>query len=279
VRIALEGYTAVQVAFLRYLVAGLIFGGYALLTRMPLPARRDWPGVAALGVLGFAVYGLLLNVGEQTVSSGVTSLIISAEAATIALLARIFLKEQLDRGGWIGVALCFIGSAALSIGSDANLRISAGALILFGAMLVTSLYTIGLRRYTGRYNGVHLTAWMIWAAVPLLFIAAPNAVGAIAAAPLRSTLAIVFLAVFPSAIGYTLWTLLITRISIARAGSLTTLIPVVALILGSVLLQEVLSPIALISGAVILGGVVLVNRAEAPVNDQPLVPIAVLHRH
>ena len=263
VRIALEGYSPSEVAFLRYLIASLIFVVYAVITKMPRPLRRDLPGIAGLGLLGFAAYALLLNFGEQTVSSGVSSLIITAEGAMIALLARIFLKEKLSLLGWGGVALCMIGSMVLSLGSDSSLHITAGVLLLLGAMLVTSLYTIGLRVYADRYNGIHLTAWMMWASVPLLFIAAPGAIGTIAAAPIQSTLAIVFLAIFPSVIGYTLWTLLITRISIARAGSITTLIPIGALILGWLLLQELPSSVALTGGAVILCGVLLVNRAEA----------------
>ena len=67
IRVSLNAYSPVEVAVLRYLVASAILLVYALVTRMPLPRRQDWPLISLCGVTGFTLYNVFLNAGELTV--------------------------------------------------------------------------------------------------------------------------------------------------------------------------------------------------------------------
>src|SRR5262245_13629979 len=55
IRAGLAAYSPTSVALLRYATASLVLAGYALVTRMPLPCWRDWPGLALLGAVGISV--------------------------------------------------------------------------------------------------------------------------------------------------------------------------------------------------------------------------------
>src|SRR5262249_42552668 len=70
IRIALVGYTPVELALFRYLVASVVFAGYAVVARVRLPPLGDLARMAGLGVLGMAVYFVLLGYGQRGVSAG-----------------------------------------------------------------------------------------------------------------------------------------------------------------------------------------------------------------
>ena len=70
IRAALASYQPGHLALLRFLVASACLGVYALITRTPLPERRDIPFIALLGFLGYTVYHLGVAYGEVTVTAG-----------------------------------------------------------------------------------------------------------------------------------------------------------------------------------------------------------------
>src|SRR5919198_1500934 len=73
IRAALEGYSAAHLSVLRLLVAALALAALAAARGVRLPARRDVPAIAGLGVAGMAAYQVLLNSGERTVPAGPAS--------------------------------------------------------------------------------------------------------------------------------------------------------------------------------------------------------------
>src|SRR5215213_1869524 len=82
IRTGLEAYGPGQVARFRF--ASAVLAGYATLTRMRLPERRDLPAVFLAGLLAFAVYHVALNYGEVTVSAGSASILIATAPAFTA---------------------------------------------------------------------------------------------------------------------------------------------------------------------------------------------------
>jgi drug/metabolite transporter (DMT)-like permease len=86
---------------------------------------------------------------------------------------------------------------------------------------------------------------------------------AVHAAPASATIAVVYLAIFPGALGYASWSYASTRASAAVAGSALYLVPAVSMVLSNLLLGEVPSGPALVGGALVLAGVAVVHRRAA----------------
>jgi drug/metabolite transporter (DMT)-like permease len=259
IRAGLQSYAPEHVALLRYLVASLAFALYGLLTHMPLPSRRDIPGLLLCGFLGFTLYNVALNAGEVGVSAGVASLIAASGPIFTALLANIFLKERLTRWGWLGIALSFSGVAVIALGAGGEFRLEPRALLVLVAAVGQAGYFILQKSYLKRYSSLHLTAYAIWGGALLLLPFLPGLLDALPAASLNATLAVVYMGIFPGAIGYACWTYVLSRLPASVAVSFIYLVPAFAILIAWLWLGEVPPVIALLGGLFVIGGVIVVN--------------------
>lgn len=259
IRAGLHSYTPASVALLRYLVASIVLIIYALITRMPLPHWRDLPGLAANGAIGIAFYNIALNSGEQRVLAGTASIIVASAPIYVALLATLFLHERLRRWGWLGIGVSFIGVAVISITPEQVLQISPSALLVLAAAIAQAIYSATQKPFLKRYSPLQCTACAIWAATLLLLLFTPELVQQMQTASLDSTLAVVYMGIFPGAIGYVSWAFVLAHLPASKAGSFLYLVPVVAIIIAWAWLGEIPTVLAAIGGVLVLLGVILVN--------------------
>ena len=110
-----------------------------------------------------------------------------------------------------------------------------------------------------RYRPLEITTWAIWAGTLLLLPFAGGLVGEMLGAPIRDTLAVVFLGVGPAALAYVTWAIVLSRLPASRASSILFVVPVVAFLVGWVWLGEAPTLIDLVGGIFAMGGVALVN--------------------
>ena len=77
IRVGLKAYSPENLVLFRFLTASIVLLVYAIITRMPLPERKDLPAIFFLGFIGITVYHLALTFGELKVTAGSTSLLIA----------------------------------------------------------------------------------------------------------------------------------------------------------------------------------------------------------
>lgn len=259
IRVALHAYTPVQVALLRYIVASLVLLLYAGLTRTPLPRWRDLPGIILLGFIGITCYNLALSLGQVTIPAGSASLLIASAPIWMALLAWGFLGERLRGWGWIGIVVSFGGVALIALGTRRGIALDPRALLILAAALAQSIYSLGQKRYLARYSALQWTSYVIWAGTLCLLPYSAGLITAIQAAPTATTLAVVYLGIFPGALGYMTWAYALARTPATTAGSFLYIVPALAMLIAWLWLGEIPSLLSVSGGLLVIAGVILVN--------------------
>jgi drug/metabolite transporter (DMT)-like permease len=260
----------------RYLVAGVLVYAYARARGAPRPTVGHWKAAAVVGVL------LLLggNGGvvwaEQVVPSGTTALIVATEPLWIAMLLWLGTRERPSPSVAFGLLLGF-GGVLFLVGPE-NLaggeRVHPiGALVIVLAALswaLGSLYSRGAPLPASQTLSTGMSMLAGGVALTVMSLATGEAARLdLAGISTRSTLALVYLIVFGSLVGFSAYLWLMKATTPSRASTYAYVNPVVAVFLGWLLAGEPLTPRTLIAAAVIVGAVAIIvarqeKRRQAP---------------
>jgi drug/metabolite transporter (DMT)-like permease len=260
IRIALTAYGPAQLAFFRFLIAGVVLLGVGAAARLRPPPLRDLLRIALLGVLGIAIYSVALGYGQKQVPAGSASLLIASAPVWMVVIAGAIGRERPTARTLLGIGISFSGVVLIAAGRGLGLSFGPHAAAVLAAAVATAAYNVAQRPLVARYGALRFTIVAVWGAALALLPAAGGLVGTIRAAPLPATMAIVYLAIFPAALGFAGWAYVSTRASAAAAGSALYLVPAVSMVLSHLVLGEVPSAAALAGGALVLAGVAAVHR-------------------
>jgi drug/metabolite transporter (DMT)-like permease len=260
-RIALAAYPPEHLALARYGLATLVLLVYCILVRAPLPRCADLPALALTGLLCGTVYQLGFNYGMRTVASGPAAVLVDTVPIFAALLGFVFLRERPGVRAVGGIALGFIGTVLIASGEagSAGFAFEPGAGYLLLAALAFSLGSVVQKPLLSRLPAVAVTAYYFVAATLGLAGFAPGLPGSIAAAPASANWALLFLALFPGALSFALWSYALARLPVTQVSSALYLVPVFTFPIAWIWLGEVPGALSFIGGAITLIGVLLVQ--------------------
>jgi len=260
-RIALAAYAPEHLALARYALATLALLAYCLLVRAPLPRRSDLLALVLTGLLCGTLYQLGFNYGMRSVSSGPAAVLVDTVPIFAALLGFFFLGERLGLWAVCGIVLGFIGSVLIASGEAgaAGFTFEPGAGYLLFASLAFSLGSVVQKPLLSRLPAVPVTAYYFVAATLGLGVFAPGLTGSIASAPAEANWALVYLALFPGALSFALWSYALSRLPVAQISSSLYLVPVFTFPIAWLWMGEVPGLLSLVGGAVTLAGVLLVQ--------------------
>jgi len=261
VRIALESFPPLILSTLWSLIPGVIFIAAMRLRGVPWPTRREFGTAAIIGLL--LVGGVSAFVwAEQRVASGITALMLGTIPLWMALVEWAWGGGQPTGKVWIGLLMGFAGVVVLGA---PQLRLGAAAVPLESAgLLLASAISWSIGSAYARRAKLPDSMPM---AIGVQFITGGVvlALGAVMAGEtvhhvtMRSAVALIYLALVDSLIGYTAYVWLLQKTSSALASTYAFVNPVVALGLGWWLADEPLTERTLLAAVVIVGAVVLIT--------------------
>ena len=269
IRYGLESIPPFAMSGLRYACAGAIL--------LAAAKTRGAPGIATRDLIpAFTCGALLLLCGnggvvwsEQRISSGLAALFVATEPLFIVLLRALPPERHAPGGralfgtglGLSGVAL-LLGPAGLG---GPRIDLLGAAVVLFAAF-AWALGSLLSRRFAPAASPLQATALQMLAGGALL-LAASVATSewthfSFAQVSARSLAALLYLMVFGSLVGYTIYVWLLRVADPSRVSTYAFVNPVVAVFLGWALAGETVTLRMLVAAAVIVGAVVLITLAE-----------------
>lgn len=170
IRAGLVAYSPAHLAALRFLVASAALASFAAFVRMRLPDAADVPGIVLAGALGVAVYHLLLNAGELTVSAGAASFLANTIPVFTAILAWLVLGERLPAVGWAGIAVSMFGVGLIAVGDAGGFDMDRGVLFILASSASGAGYFVLQKHFMKKYSPLEFTAYAIWAGTLVLLL-------------------------------------------------------------------------------------------------------------
>ena len=271
IRVGVREVPPFLLAALRFLIAGLVLYGWAIARREPSPSGREWRSAFLLAVLIFVLdYGLLFW-AEQRVPSGLAAVMMATIPVFMALSEIMFLGTQrltvrlalallvgiggvavltihsLNLGGApinpTGAVALLVASMSFAISSSLTRKLplpsskimSSGAQMLAGGVLL-ALTSAAL----GEFGGFH--PWSV---------------------SRGAWLALLYLSVAGSIVGFTAYVWLIHHESPTKVGTYAYVNPVVAVLVGYFLGGEALGPRTILGALCVLISVVTITTTRA----------------
>jgi drug/metabolite transporter (DMT)-like permease len=279
IRFAVETIPPFLHAGLRFLISGLILVAWRRAAGDELPTRIQWRSLAIIGTLLLLGGNGLVSFAEQRIASGVAALIVGTVPLWLVLI------EALRPGGvkptWQGIVGLIVGFGGiyLLVGpseSTGKLQFDTiGTLAVIVASFLWSVGSIYSRSAELPKSALMMTgAEMLAGSVPIFLVSILRGefnTFSFAQVSSESWLALVYLVIFGSMVGFVAYIWLLQNAPIALVATYAYVNPLVAVLLGAWFASEPLTPRILAAAGIIIGSVVFINWArQVKVKTEPL---------
>jgi drug/metabolite transporter (DMT)-like permease len=292
IRVGVREVPPFLLAGMRFLIAGLVLYGWMRARGTPSPSAREWGGASVLALLIFVFdYGLLFW-AERRVPSGIAAVMMATIPVFMALAEIIFLRTQrltLRLGsallvGMAGIAVLvgrFLGASFVAgyfsrghlavgsamNGSDAPVDAAGACALLFAAISWSVAASLSRRLPSPAAKVMSSGIQMLSGGVLLMLAAA--ALGEfrgfqVQAVSRGAWLALAYLIVAGSIVGFTAYVWLIHHESPTKVGTYAYVNPVVAVLVGYFLGGEAIGARTLVGTALVLVSVVVITTTPKP---------------
>lgn len=249
---------AVTILFLRFALSAVVLLGLLAMRREPLPRGRPLLQLIGMGALGYVGQAFCYLTALNYASSGLVALLLYLYPAFVTILSALVLHEQMTLIKGVALAVALLGTA-LTIGPAGGQAL--GIALALGAAAIYSIYILVGAQVMKQVSAIQSSAVIFASAgamAGLLMVAqgarwpvTPAGWGAIGGIVLLATV----LPVMAFLVG-------LSRVGPTTAAMLSTLEPIVTVLLAAWLQGEILQPLTIVGGVLILGAVLLLTQSE-----------------
>ena len=267
IKLADRGFPPVEVTFARLALGAAVLLPVVLARRAEVPRSVSvWGQIAVAALFANAIPYLLFAVAEQSVDSS-TAGIINATTPLWTVLLALAVRHQRSVTGWQGAGLIVGFGGAVLIFSpwhSATGVATAGGMECLAASVSYAISYIYMDKFLARrgLSPIALSACQLLAAALLLALALPVSGARAPHIGAASLAGLAILGVLGTGIAYVLNYQIIAGEGATVASTVTYLLPVVAIVLGVLVLGETVTAAALAGIALVLAGVALTRRRE-----------------
>jgi drug/metabolite transporter (DMT)-like permease len=276
IKLGLADLPPLSFAGIRFVIACTILFTYIRVRHLPLPKKRsEWILLGTTGILAFGLnYGLLFW-GEQYISSGLAALL----QATIPAFGLVFAHFHLpgERLSWARIGGVVLGVCGVGVVFSNQLAVAgrqalAGCVALILSSIFVAYSNVLVKAYGKNLHPAILAAGqMFFGLLLLLAVGIP-----LEGNPINfrwtptALVALFYLAVVGSVIAFLLYYWLVLNIDVTKSMLISLVTPVVAVILGMIVLDEEIGWRTLIGGAMIMSGIsfIVVRRTRKKKADE-----------
>jgi len=264
IKVGLTDLPPLTFAGIRFVIASLILLAIIRVRRLRLPKTRDdWSLLALTGFLSFSLnYGLLFW-GEQYISSGLAALLQATIPAFGLVIAHFYLPDERMTPAKIAGIILGVGGVGMVF---SNQLAVAGSLAFAGCVaLVLSSFFVAYSNVLIKARGKALDpaiisgGQMFFGLIPLLLLGIP-----LEGNPfnfrwtLMAIVSLFYLALVGSVIAFLLYYWLVRNMDVTKSMLIALVTPVVAVVLGMLVLDEELGWRTIVGGAMIMAGIGLI---------------------
>lgn len=270
IKVALGGFPPFFMSGVRYTIAGALVVGFVAVRGGFGPTRRQWLGALVTGGIMIPVGNGGVAWGEQYIGSGIAAIVNSTLPFWMALLGWLLLKERLSVWTGFGLAIGFAGLVILVGPTTVHRHELVGVLAILTAALGWALGTVLTKRVPVPENAFLLSGMQMFCGglVATVISLLTGDAFRFHATSVRAGAAAAFLyLIFVGAIlGYGVFQWLVKNASLPLVSTYAYVSPVVAVILGVLVVGESLTAHAIAGGLIVVAGVAVIVTAQAREN-------------
>ncbi len=249
IKISAVVFGPILLVTLRLLIAGLVFMPFLLRESKRQLFKPYFPSILIIAIVSNAIPFSMFAYASLSATSNMLGILNGTTAFLTTVIAYFWLKEFVTSKQIIGLILGFIGVLILVNPSNGSTTFIASMCAMIGS-LCYAFNAVYLQKYHSNSDKIVLIGWsMLFGGlfmIPLASLNLPNAMPDI-----NSILALLWLAVISTGLGYLAYVRLIDKIGAVKTATLTYLLPVFSIIWGAIFLQEKIT-------LIILGGFIFV---------------------
>lgn len=230
-------------------------------------ARVDWPRLTLAAFFGMAAPVWLFAVAEERISSALAGMLVSAIPIFTAMLAAAVTRSWPTRRRLLGLLVGFVGIVLLTAPDlQSSGAAAAGVVMVLGAVFSYAVASTLYAPLQQTYGSLPVTLWLLIVSVvmlsPLGLIGVPRS-----SLELLPVVSLLVLGVAGTGAAWAMWVALIGRVGAVRAAIAGYIIPIVALVLGVLVLDEQIEAVQIAGVVVALGGGFLLSRGRGPAHQ------------
>lgn len=258
--------SSVSLGFIRCMLSAvvMIIIGRRYKIRKPF-CRKDIFLFFVSGALGFSMYLTFFSLGLETLSSATGSIITAITPILVAMAAVKLYGERINLIGWISIFCAFAGVVILLLWNGI-LSINIGAVWMLLTAIVFAGYNLMSRRFSNMgYTDVEVTTYSAIFGTIQTVVFMPGAISEMMQADIYSNLSAIYLGVIAGGAAYYLWSKALVLSE--RTSEVTNYLfvnPLIAAIIGFLMLHEMPDMGTYIGGVIIIASVVIFSIKGNP---------------